>query len=208
MILRGVEWRAVAGGSALGATVLLLCVAVPTVDLPLTYVRLALIALAGATAFVFDEPAAAVVDAVPVSPRRRTAVRSLAVAVPLGVWAIAVLGLALRHPGTPVRGLLLEGAGALAVALAGATVLRLTGHREPGETIATVLGATLLGFLLFDPPPHSVPVFPVHGGWTASTVLWAGLALAAGIVVAVGTVDVDRPKVLVLAGSRTAPRPR
>lgn len=193
MILRGVDWRVVLGGAALGATVLLLCLALPVEGLPLTYVRLALIALVGATAFVLDEPAAAVVDAVPVPRRRRTAVRLIATLVPLGVWTAAVLGLAVRHPQTPVRGLLVEGAGALAVVLAGAAVLRWTGLREPGEVTATFTGATLLAFLLFDPPPHSVPVFPVHDGWATSTLLWAGLGLTALIVVAVASGDVERP---------------
>ena len=46
----------------------LLRTALPAHGLPLTYARLALIALAGATAFVLDEPAAAAVAAVPVAP--------------------------------------------------------------------------------------------------------------------------------------------
>ena len=157
MILKAVDWRAVLGASALGAAVLALCTALPAHGLPLTYARLALIALAGATAFVLDEPAAAAVAAVPVARARRTAVRSIAVSVPLGVWVTGVLALALRHPGTPVGGLLVEGAGVLAVALGGAAALRLGGREEPGELVASVLGAVLLGVLLFDPPPHSVP---------------------------------------------------
>lgn len=184
MILRAVDWRAVLGASAVGATILVLCAALPTDGLPLSYVRLALIALAGATAFVLDEPAAAAVAAVPVTAGRRTAVRLLAVGPPLGVWATGVVALAVRHPGTPVRGLLVEGVGVLALALAGAASLRRAGRAEPGELVASVLGAALLAVLLFDPPPHSVPMFPVAAGWTASTLLWALLATVAGIVVA------------------------
>jgi hypothetical protein len=207
-MLRGVEWRAVLGGSALGAAVLLLSVALPTDGLPLTYVRLALIALAAATAFVLDESAAAVVDAVPVPRRRRTALRLVAILLPLTIWTAGVLGLAMRHPGTPVGGLLVEGAGASAVALALASVLRLAGLREPGEITATFLGATLLAFLLLDPPPHSVPVFPMHDGWTASTLLWTVLGIAAGFVVAVASVDVSRSTALRLAWRSAGPRLR
>lgn len=192
MILKAVDWRAVLGASALGAAVLALCAALPAHGLPLTYARLALIALAGATAFVLDEPAAAAVAAVPVARARRTAVRSIAVSVPLGVWVTGVLALALRHPGTPVGGLLVEGAGVLAVALGGAAALRLGGREEPGELVASVLGAVLLGVLLFDPPPHSVPMFPVGAGWAASTVLWATVAVGAVIVVAVASTDPGR----------------
>jgi hypothetical protein len=184
VILRGVDWRVLAGGSALGAAMLALCVALPADGVPLTYVRLALIALAGASAFVLDEPAAAVVAAVPVTRARRTAVRLVAVLLPMGVWVSSVLALALRHPGTPVRALLTEGVGVLAVAVAGAAALRLAGRDEPGEVAASVLGATLLAVLLFDPPPHSVPMFPVNDGWAASTLLWTGLAAVAIVVVA------------------------
>lgn len=190
MILRGVDWRAVLGASSLGAAILILCAALPSAGLPLTYVRLALIALAGATAFILDEPAAAAVAAVPVTRGRRTAVRLLAVALPLGVWAIGVMALTLRHSGAPVRGLLVEGAGVLALALAGAAALRSAGRDEPGELVASVLGAVLLAVLLFDPPPHSIPLFPVEAGWAASTLLWAGLTTVAGVVVAAGSSDI------------------
>jgi len=192
VILRGVDRRAVLGASAVGAVILTLCCALPSAGLPLTYVRLALIALAGATAFVLDEPAAAAVAAVPVPLSHRTAVRLLAVALPSGVWAGGVAALTLRHPAAPVRGLLVEGVGVLAVALAGAALLRLAGRDEPGELVASVLGAALLAVLLFDPPPHSVPLFPAASGWAASTLLWAGLATGAGIVVAAASIDTGR----------------
>jgi len=189
VILRAVDWRAVLGASAVGATILVLCAAWPTSGLPLTYARLALIALAGAAAFVLDEPAASAVAAVPVTRGRRTAARSVAVGIPLGVWATGVGALALRHLGTPVRGLLVEGLGVLVLALAGAATSRLAGRDEPGELVASILGAMLLAVLLFDPPPHSVPLFPVEAGWAASTLLWAGVAAVAGIVVTATCVD-------------------
>ena len=192
MILRAVDWRAVLGASAVGATILVLCAAVPTGGLPLTYVRLALIALAGATAFVLDEPADAAVAAVPVTRGHRTAVRLLAVGLPLGVWATGVFALVLGHSGTPVRGLLVEGVGVLALPLAGAAALRLAGRDEPGELVASFLGAVLLAVVLFDPPPHSVPLFPVEAGWAASTLLWAAVATAAAVVVAAASADVGR----------------
>lgn len=191
-MLRAVDWRAVLGASAVGATILVLCAAWPTSGLPLTYARLALIALAGAAAFVLDEPAASAVAAVPVTRGRRTAARSVAVGIPLGVWATGVGALALRHLGTPVRGLLVEGLGVLVLALAGAATSRLAGRDEPGELVASILGAILLAVLLFDPPPHSVPLFPVEAGWAASTLLWAGVAVGAALVVAVASTDVGR----------------
>jgi hypothetical protein len=189
VILRAVAWPAVLGATATGATILTFCVAVPGDGPPLIYVRLALIALAGAAAFVLDEPAAAAVAAVPVSRRRRTALRLIAVALPFGVWVTGILGVAVGHAGTPVRGLIAEGAGVLAVAVAAAAALRAAGRDEPGELVASILGAVLLAVLLYDPPPHSVPLFPVQGGWPASTLLWAGLATVSGVVVVASSLE-------------------
>jgi hypothetical protein len=91
-----------------------------------------------------------------------------------------------------VGGLLVEGVGVLAVALAGAASLRLAGRDEPGELDASVSGAVLLSMLLFDPPPHSVPLFPVDDGWAASTLLWAVVAMGAGVVIAAASRDIHR----------------
>ena len=183
MTVRGVDWRTVLGGSAIGAAILAGCVAVADDGPPLPQVRLALISLAAAAAFVLDEPAAAAVDAVPNTRRRRTVIRTTAVAVPLAVWVLGVLALELRNVVTPAGALLVEGAGVLAVAVAFAAVLRLIGRVEPGEMVASVLGAGMLGVIIFNPPPHSVPIFPIHDGWAASTTLWAGMAVVAAILV-------------------------
>jgi hypothetical protein len=194
-ILQGVGWREVLGGSALGATVLGICVAVPTDGLPLTYARLALIVLAGASAFLLDEPAAAAVAAAPVTLARRTAVRLAGALLPLGIWTSGVLALAVRHPATLVGPLLTEGIGVLTVAVAGAAALRLSGRDEPGEMVASVLGAALLAVLLVG-SPRSVPLFPMDGGWAASTLLWTALASVGVLVVAVASLDlVSRPYV-------------
>ena len=189
MILRAVAWPAVLGGTVTGAAILALCIAVPGDGPPLTYVRLALIALAGAAAFILDEPAAAAVAAVPVSRPRRTARRLVAVALPLGVWVAGILGVAAGHAGTPVLGLLAEGACAPAVAVGAAAALRAAGRDEPGELVASSLGAVLLAVLLFDPPPHSVPLFQVGGGWSASTSLWGVLGTAAALVVVASSLE-------------------
>lgn len=183
MTVRGVDWAAVLAGSTLGAAILACCVAFAADGPPFGYVRLALVALVGAAAFVLDEPAAAAVDAVPATRRRRTAARATAVAVPFTVWAGGVLALEQRSAVTPVGALLVEGAGVLAVAVAMAAVLRLAGRIEPGEIVASVLGAVMLAVLIFNPPPRSVPLFPVGDGWAASTALWSALAVAAATLV-------------------------
>lgn len=186
MTLRGLDWAAVLGGSALGAGILAVCVATAADGPSLGYVRLALVALVAAAAFVLDDPAAAAVDAVPRTRGQRTAARSCAVIVPFGVWALGILALWRRSAVTPAGALLVEGVGVLAVAVALAAVLRLAGRTEPGEIVAPVLGAAMLAVLIFNPSPRSVPLFPVSYGWAASTAIWGILApLAAAVVVAV-----------------------
>ena len=131
----------------------------------------------------------------PNTRRRRTAARTTAVALPLAVWVFGVLALELRNAVTPAIALLVEGAGVLAVAVAVAAILRLAGRAEPGEIVASVLGAAMLGVIIFNPPPRSVPIFPIDDGWAASTTLWACLAVAATILVIAASTDPYRHRV-------------
>lgn len=185
MTVRGVDPAVVGGGTALGAAVLTVSVAAAGDSPPLVWCRLGLLALVVAAAAVLDEPAAAVVDAAPRTRRRRTVDRLPVLALAVGVWAAGVGALELRVPATPGAALLVEGVGALAVAVAMAAVLRRLGRPEPGEQVATGLGAALLALLLFEPPGWwPAPFFPDSDGWHASTWLWAVLAVgAAGLVV-------------------------
>ncbi len=133
MTMRGIDWAVVTGGSAISAAILAGCVAFASDGPPLGYVRLALVGLAAAAAFVLDEPAASAVDAVPNTRGRRTAARTTAVALPLAVWVLGVLALELRTAVTPTTALLVEGAGVLAVAVAAAAVLRHVRTRRAGR---------------------------------------------------------------------------
>jgi hypothetical protein len=187
--LRGVSWGAVLGGSAFGAGILAVCVVFAADGPPLAYVRLALVALAAAAAFVLDEPSAAAVDAVPATRRGRTAVRAIAVALPLAVWTSGVLALERRNSATAAGALLVEGAGLLAVSVAISAILRLTGRAEPGEIVASFLGAAMLAALIFNPLAWSVPLFPVGGGWAASTALWGSATVAAATLVVAASRD-------------------
>ena len=62
MTMRGVDWAVVLGGSAIGTAILAGCVAFADDGPPLPQVRLALVALAAAAAFVLDEPGADTVE--------------------------------------------------------------------------------------------------------------------------------------------------
>jgi hypothetical protein len=187
--LRGLDWAVVVAGSTVGAAILGACVAFAADGPPFWFLRLALISLVAGAAFVLDEPAAAAVDAVPITRRRRTAARATAAALPLAVWASGVLALEQRNNVTQVGALLVEGAGVLAVAVALAAVLRMAGRNEPGEIVATVLGAALLAVLIINPPPRSVPLFPMYEGWAASTSLWSCVAVAAAALVVLASHD-------------------
>jgi hypothetical protein len=187
---RGTDWRAVGGGCAAGAGLLAVGIVLAD-DAPLlVLLRVALVPLAAAAAFVLDEPAAAAVDAAPRTRGRRTADRAVAAAMPLLVWISGVVALEARAPVTPAGGLLVEGAGVLAVTVALAAVLRRAGQDEPGEVAASVVGGAVLALQVFDLPSWwPIPLFPVEAGWPASTALWSGLIVAAAAVVVVASAD-------------------
>ncbi len=193
MILRGVSWAPILAATAVGLLILGGCAAFAGDSPPLLPLRLALAALAGAAAFVLDEPAAAAVDSAPTTLRRRTALRVTAATIPLTVWGVGVLALNLRSAQTPLGHLVVEGAGVVAVTVAAAAVLRGAGFDEPGEGVAIVVGGAILGWVTFNPPPHSVPPFPVSDGWMASTTLWSSLAVVAAVLVFLASRDPHRP---------------
>ncbi|GIG20208.1 hypothetical protein Cch01nite_09320 [Cellulomonas chitinilytica] len=191
MTLRGVDLVPLLAGCALGSVILAGCVVAADDSPPLTFVRLALVALAAAAAWILDDPAAAAVDAVPRTRLRRTLARSVALAVPLSVWVVAVVALDLRSTATPAGALLVEGAGILTITVALAAMLRFAGRDEPGDVAATVVCAAMVALIVF-PHPWSAHVFPVEDGWTGSSVLWSALGAAAAAVVVAASRDPAR----------------
>jgi hypothetical protein len=182
VILRGVDWAAVLLGSTLGALILSGCAVFARTEPPLGYVRLGLVPLAAAAAFVLDEASAEAVDAVPRTRRDRTAARVAVLLLPFTIWSGGIEALEARVPAVPVGALLVEGGGVLTLTVALAGLLRMAGRNEPGEVVSAVACMSLLGVLVFD-PPH-LAAFPLSGDWTASTVLWTAVT-SAGIVVMV-----------------------
>lgn len=190
MTLRGIDWAVVLGASGCGGAILVGCIIFSGDTPPLGYLRLAILALVAAAAFILDEPAAAAVDATPTPLTRRTAVRATALVAPVAVWVLGLLAIEQRTAATPTLALLLEGTGAMAVAVALAACLRMAGNHEPGDVVASVCGAAILAVLLLNAAPGSLPVFPVAEGWAASSALWASLTLTSAFV----TISVSRDR--------------
>ena len=185
MTLRGIDWAVVLGASGCGAAILAGCIVFTGDTPPLGYIRLALLALMAAAAFILDEPAAAAVDATPTILTRRTAVRATALAAPVAIWVLGLLAVEQRTPSTPLLALVVEGTGVMAVAVALAACLRKAGNNEPGDIIASICGAAILAILLLNPLPQSLPLFPIAEGWATSSTLWASLVLT-GTLVTIG----------------------
>ena len=146
--------------------------------------------LAGAAAWCFDEPAAAVVDAAPRSLAWRTAVRSAGPLLLLGAWLLAV-----RRASESLFGhageVALQGVVAALAATAWATWRRSAGDPDPGTRLAVVVVPATLGWVLVRPLEVTLPLFPYAAGggdagdWGTSLVLWAVVGVAsAGLLAA------------------------
>jgi hypothetical protein len=140
--------------------------------------------LAAAVAWCLDEPAGAVVDAVPRPLWWRTVARSAGIAGLVGVWTIAVWSA--RHSlfGHPWD-VWIQGLTCSAVGVAWATWRRSTGVRTPGIAFAAALVPVAALWALTRPFAGTIPVFPYVGGdWTTSTTGWIGVGMAALVCLA------------------------
>lgn len=148
--------------------------------------------LAGAAAWCFDEPAAAVVDPSPRSLAWRTCARSSGVLVLAIAWAVS-MGRAwdglFDHPWAVT----LQGAVAIIAGAAWATWRRAVGVASPGMPLAIVVVPLLTGWALTRPFDEQLPVFPYapegSGNWSASLVGWACLGVAAIVLLLAALAD-------------------
>lgn len=175
----GIPWRPVVSFTIGG--LLLMAVASVWVTSPIggITVPLSITALAGAAAYLLDEPAAEVVAAAPISARTQSGSR-LAVAVAiLGLGAVGLGVLALRS-GTSARlGIVVQLAGCILVAVAASAILRRRAP-EPGEVVSGGLVASVLTLMLARPFDRWVDLFPTEPGqrWAGSLTVWAVVATA------------------------------
>ena len=144
--------------------------------------------VAGAVACCLDEVAAPVVDVSPRGLAWRTAARSGAVLLLLGVWSAAVWRSRDALLGTALE-VTAQGHAAALIALAWVTWRRSTGSPQPGARFAAaVVPAALIWGM--GPWAAEVPLFPAPYAdeWAASNRIWSVLAALAvvGLVSVLG----------------------
>ena len=189
--LRAMRWQPLVAGAALGAAMIGLSHFIESGLLGSVHLGIVFGTLATAVgaAFVLDDPAAATLVPVPVTLRRRTALRLMLAGLLLTLTLVGLATLAwerLAH--LEMTG---QAAGLTLVAIAGSVLAgRLAGWQRPGvagaATVTALVAADALGFLpgetLFT---GGAPVTYA----TATLVTWTGLATCALVVTAWATSD-------------------
>ena len=148
--------------------------------------------LAGATAWCFDEPAAAVVDPAPRSLRWRTVARASGVLVLVAAWVLSVWRAwdnLFAHPWA-VTG---QGIGACLAGAAWATWRRSGGEPSPGLVLATSVVPVATAWALIRPFEKEFPVFPYgyegSGDWDISQAGWTLAAAGAAAILFAALAD-------------------
>jgi hypothetical protein len=190
-VARAVPWTRVALAAALVVVLMELVRWDPWSLWPLEGTAVGL--LAGATAWCFDETAAAVVDSSPRGLAWRTMARTPGPLLLVVTWTAVVL-----HAGgetTFEHGdeIWVQG---VAASLAGAAYTcwrRSCGEASPGLRFATVAVPATTAWALLRPLDRHLPVFPyattAPGGWDHSTTGWVALTIGAVIVLGVVLAD-------------------
>ncbi len=190
IMLRAVGWPAIcavtATAAAVGACgVIFLNSAGPQL------LTIAFALLAAAAAFALDEPASSVVDVTPTGPGARTAVRSLALLVPLCAGLGLVLACALRARALPWTAIGLALAGNVLLGFAIACVAR----QRVGEPGAWASSAA--AFVLIAPPlvpslagrVHTFPTTVQDPQGLSSNAWWALVGCTCIVAIAVSVAD-------------------
>lgn len=191
-MLRAGAWPAVLGISGVALVAGGCGVAFPATSTVMFTIAFTL--LATAAAFVLDEPASQVVDVTPTGPVRRTAIRALALLVPLAAGAVLVLAGAQRGLALPWAATGLALCGNVTLGFAVACVAR-TRTGEPGPPVSAAVAMVLMAPSLLPWVARRVSTFPTSGGGglSSDTVWWTVLAVGA-VAVAVSVNGRDLPR--------------
>ena len=197
--IRGTPWLLLGVAAALVTVLLRVVEHWPYTMWPLQGVAVGL--LAGAAAWAYDEPAAAVVDTLPRGLAWRTAARAIGVVVLLGWWTASVVWTRTAYF-DHAADVWWQGVVAVLAVSAGATWLRRGGSAAPGRPVGTVAVGAAAYLALIRPGEAAVPVFPYTdaGPWPDSRAWWSVLAAAALAGLWIALTEVHRP------GRLAAPR--
>jgi hypothetical protein len=185
--LRIVTWPTLAGAMVTGPLLVALGsrAAVPT------FLALAAAALAAASGFLLDDPAALTLAASPTSLRSRVLLRAAAATLGAGIgWAAAVAVATHRVASLPVEGSTLELVALVAVALAVSALASSVGDGTGGGIAGAVVTIGCFGST-FLPPKAWLP-FPSDPDGPGGRLRLVGVLLVALLVLFVGTTDPAR----------------
>ena len=189
VVLRAVGWPAICGVTAAAAAVGACGVIFLSSSASPALLAIAFVLLAAGAAFTLDEPASSVVDVTPTGPGAQTAVRSLALLVPLCAGLGLVFGYALRAGSLSWAAIGLALAGNVLLGFAIACVIRRrTG--EPGAWAASTVAFILIAPSVFPPAARRIHTFPAtapHPEGLSSDSWWSliGCACIAAIMASV-----------------------
>jgi hypothetical protein len=186
--LSAVPWGAVAAGSALGLGCLLVDVWLAPGGPGTALLWFGLAGFASASAFVLDEEAAAVVDAVPRTRRWRTARRLVVGVVPFAGWLLVTWLVSRTSDGLSWPALAVTGAGVVIAALAASAVLRRAGNAAPGELVAAGVGTGTIVLVLVAVPRIGLEL-EADDPTTRATVWWLAVCAVGAGLIAWGTAD-------------------
>ena len=190
-VARAVPWTRVALAAALVAVLMELVRWDPWVLWPLEGTAVGL--LAGATAWCFDETAAAVVDSSPRGLAWRTMARSPGPLVLVATWTAVVL-----HAGGETTfghggDIWIQGAAASLAGAAYSNWRRSYGDSSPGMIFATAVVPATTAWAVVRPFDRHLAVFPYAttspSGWEHSAAGWVALTIAAVVVLCVVLAD-------------------
>lgn len=195
ILLTALPWRPVATASIAALCLLSLVAIWPESGFADVGIKLALVCLAAAAAFVLDEPAAAAVDSAPRTLRARTAMRLVGMALPATIGAGGLLVIAARLGSRsagqlPYGGLLLQMAGCLLLGVATAAFARRF-IPDPGDLVSSVVAGGLTALVIYNPFRRWVDIFPLSPGdrWSRAVVLWTIVCLLCVVTLTRATRD-------------------
>lgn len=173
---RAVPWVLVIVSTAIVVGLMALVAHRPWVMWPLQGTAVGVIA--GVVAWSMDERSASIVDTLPRGLWWRTTARAAVVPPVLAAWTSCLLAMRARIP-TQLGLFVLQGIGAVCVALAATVYQRSTGTAEPGRPFAAFVIPTATALALARPVPHWLPLFPLWptDNWTLSRAIWSAACL-------------------------------